>query len=176
MSSKEEVAKRFVDAVNAYIEGQNERMKRYGLGESIPKADYLSNGEEDLLTRFSKHTFPDNTPHRHLYFFEEFRQNSEYIAFGGNANYNDVYVVEKKTGKVLVFSEEECFLNCCADSFASFLEAFIVLIDLDIALSRNKLAINPLAILDEAVAAAGGEEYRPFYKFIFPISIETTLN
>lgn len=175
MSSKE-IAKRFVDAVNAYIEVQNEKMKRYGLAGLMPKADYLGNEEEDLLTRFSKHTFPDNTPHRHLYFFDAFRQNSEYIAFGGNSNYNDVYVVDKKTGKVLVFSEEERFLNSCADSFASFLEAFIVLIDLDIELSRNKQAINPPAILEKAVAAAGGEEYRPFYKFIFPISIETTLN
>ena len=174
--SKKEVAKRFVDAVNAYIEVQNEKMKRYGLAELMPKADYLGNEKEGVLTRFSKHAFPDNTPHRHLYFFDEFKQNSEYIAFGGNSNYNDVYVVEKKTGKVLVFSEEEKFLNCCADSFSSFLEAFIVLINLDIELSRKKKIINPLAVLDEAVAAAGGEEYRPFYTFIFPISIEKMLN
>ncbi|MCB9298562.1 MAG: hypothetical protein H6559_36430 [Lewinellaceae bacterium] len=174
--SKKEVAKRFVDAVNAYIEVQNEKMKRYGLTEFLPEVAYLENEQEDLLIRFSKHTFPDNTPHRHLYFFDEFKQNSEYIAFGGNANYNDVYVVEKKTGKVLVFSEEEKFLNYCADSFASFLEAFTVLINLEAALGRKKEIADPLAILNEAVAAAGGEEYQAFYKFIFPISIEKMLN
>lgn len=171
-----EVAKRFVDVVNAYVEMHNEKMKRYGLTELISEVDYLSNEEEDLLTRFSKHNFPDNTPHRHLFFFDGFKQNSEYIAFGGNSNYNEVYAVDKKTGKVLVLSEEEKFLNYCADSFASFLEAFIVLINLEIELGQKKKIINPLTILDEAVAAAGGEEYRAFYKFIFPISIEKILN
>ena len=83
---------------------------------------------------------------------------------------------EKKTGKVLVFSEEEKFLNACADSFASFLEAFTVLINLEAALGRKKEVADPLAILNEAVAAAGGEEYQAFYKFIFPISIEKMLN
>lgn len=174
--SNKEVAKRFVDAVNAYIEMHNEKMKRHGLTEFMTKVDYLENEQEGLLTRFSKHTFPDNTPHRHLYFFDEFKQNSEYIAFGGNSNYNDVYVVDKKTGKVLVFSEEEKFLNFCADSFASFLEAFIVLINLEIELGRKKKITDSMTILDDAVAAAGGEEYRAFYKFIFPISIEKTLN
>ena len=171
-----EIAKRFVDVVNAYIEMHNEKMKQYGLTELIPKVDYLDNEEEDLLTRFSKHGFPDNTPHRHLFFFDEFKQNSDYIAFGGNPNYNDVYTVDKKTGKILVFSEEEKFLNYCADSFASFLEAFIVLINLEIELGQKKKITNPLTILDDAVAAAGGEEYRAFYKFIFPVSIEKMLN
>lgn len=174
--SNKEVAKRFVDAVNAYIEMHNEKMKRHGLTEFMPKVDYLGNEQDGLLRRFSKHSFPDNTPHRHLYFFDEFKQNSKYIAFGGNSNYNDVYVVDKKTGKVLVFSEEEKFLNFCADSFASFLEAFIVLINLEIELGLKKKIVNPLNILDDAVAAAGGEEYRAFYKFIFPISIEKMLN
>ena len=99
--SKKEVARRFVDAVNAYIEVQNEKMRRYGLAGLIPKVDYLGNEKEGLLASFSKHTFPDNTPHRHLYFFDEFKQNSEYIAFGGNSNYNDVYVVEKNTGRFI---------------------------------------------------------------------------
>ena len=36
--------------------------------------------------------------------------------------------------------------------------------------------VNPQAILDEAVTAAGGEEYREFYKFIFSISTEKMLN
>lgn len=174
--TNKEIAKRFVDVVNAYVDMHNKKMKRYGLTELIPKVDYLGNEEEDLLTRFSKQDFPDNTPHRHLFFFDEYRQNAEYIAFGGNPNYNDVYVVDKKTGQVLVFSEEEKFLNYCADTFASFLEAFIILINLDIELGQKKKIINPLIILDDAVAAAGGEEYRAFYKFIFPISLEKMLN
>lgn len=171
-----EVGKRFVDAVNVYIEMQNKKMKRYGLTDFIPKVDYLENESEDLLTRFSEHSFPDNTPHRHLYFFDEFKQNSGYIAIGGNPNYNDVYVVEKETGKVLVFSEEEVLLNSCADSFESFLEAFIILIHLEVELGRGEKIANPLPVLDDVVAAAGGEEYREFYKFIFPIGIGEILS
>ncbi len=172
----EDVAKRFVDAVNGYLEMHNEKMERYGLTEFIPKVDYLGHEGEDPLVRFSEHHFPDLTPHRHLYFFDEFKQNEEYVAFGGNSNYNDVYVVEKRTGKVLVFSEEEIFLNSCAESFAAFLEAFIVLIDLDTRLGQKKKIADPQTVLDKAVAAAGGEEYRSFYKFIFPMSMEKILN
>lgn len=173
---KDKVAKRFIAAVNRYVVMQNEKIKRYGLTELISKVDELPDEGGDLLTRFSRHSFPNFTPHRHLYFFDEFKQNAEFIAFGGNDNYNDVYVVEKKTGKVLVFSEEERFQYACADNFTSFLSAFIVLIDLEIALGRQQMIANPLAVLNEAVVAAGGEEYRPFYRFIFPISIEKILN
>ena len=134
MTSNKDLATRFVDAVNTYIELQNEKRKRYGLADPLPRLDQLEAGAEDLLTQFSKHHFPDNSPHRHLYFFDEFKQNDEYIAFGGNANYNDVYVVEQASGKVLVFSEEEAFLHDCAASFAAFLEAFIILIALEVEL------------------------------------------
>lgn len=171
-----EVAKQFIDVVNAYVEMHNEKMKRYELTEFISKVDYLRNEGEDLLSRFSKHSFPEYTPHRHLYFFDEFKQNPEYIAFGGNSNYNDVYVVAKVTEEVLVFSEEEQFLNYCAYNFECFLEAFILLISLDIKLGQGKLIANPSTILDDIVTAAGGEKYRTFYKFIFPISIEKILN
>lgn len=173
---KDKVAKRFVAAVNTYVAMQNEKMKRYGLTELIPMVNELPDEDGDLLTRFSRHSFPDLTPHRHLYFFDEFKQNDEFVAFGGNDNYNDVYVVEKKTGKVLVFSEEERFQYACADNFTSFLSAFIVLIDLEVALGQQQIISDPLAVLNETVAAAGGEEYRAFYRFIFPISIEKILN
>ena len=77
---------------------------------------------------------------------------------------------------MLVFSEEEKFQYACADDFTSFLSAFIVLIDLEVALGRQQMIADPLGVLNEAVVAAGGEEYRPFYRFIFPISIEKILN
>jgi hypothetical protein len=176
MTSNKDLATRFVDAVNTYIELQNEKRKRYGLADPLPRLDQLEAGAEDLLTQFSKHHFPDNCPHRQLYFFDEFKQNDEYIAFGGNANYNDVYVVEQASGKVLVFSEEEAFLHDCAASFEAFLEAFIILIALEVQLGQGKEIAKPQAVLDAAVAAAGGEAYRAFYQFIFPISIKGVLS
>lgn len=174
--SDNEVAKLFIAAVNTYVAIQNEKMRRYGLTEFIPKVDDLPYSDEDLLIRFSRHSFPDFTPHRHLYFFDEFKQNAEYIAFGGNDNYNDVYVVDKVTGKVLAFSEEEKFQHVCADNFSAFLAAFTVLINLEVALDQKQKVIHPLEVLNDAVTAAGGEEYRAFYRFIFPISIEKMLN
>lgn len=176
MINEQEVAKRFISAVNAYIVAQNAKMRRYGLTEFIPVVDDLPEADEELLLRFSKHSFPELTPHRHLYFFDEYKQNAEYVAFGGNDNYNDIYVVNKQTGKVLAFSEEEEFRYECADSFAAFLAAFTLLINLEITLSKSQRIVNPLLALDEVVAAAGGEEYRAFYREIFPISIERMLN
>jgi hypothetical protein len=66
-------------------------------------------------------------------------------------------------------------LNYCVDSFEAFLEAFIILIALEVELVQGKEIANPPAILDDAVAAAGGEAYRAFYQFIFPIRIEGVL-
>ena len=76
----------------------------------------------------------------------------------------------------MVFSEEEKFLNYCADNFECFLEAFIVLINLEIELGKERVITNPLTILNDAVAAAGGEEYSAFDKFIYPLGIEKILN
>lgn len=174
--SEQPIAARFIAAVNDYIELHNAKMERYGLTEFIPTVEYVADEEEDPLLFFSRYTFPDHTPHRHLFFFEEFRENDEYIAFGGNDNYNDVYMVEKLTGRVLVFSEEEELRYAAAESFAAFLEAFTLLIELEVALGRQARIDNPLAILNEVVIAAGGASYRAFYAFIFPIGVEEISN
>lgn len=70
----------------------------------------------------------------------------------------------------------EDFIGYCAADLSSFLDAFTVMIKLEITHKQTKNILNPQARLDEAVAAAGGEEYRKLYKFIFPIRKEQVLN
>lgn len=170
----------FIKAVNNYIKVINQDMTAYGLDESAiwpfvePRSKQYA--DEELIYRLQAYNFPDNTPHRHLFFLEEFKENDQYIAFGENTNYNSTYVIEKKTGKVLSFSEHEEFLANCAIDLSAFLKAFTVMIDLEIAHIQKEKVTNPLTMLNRAVAAAGGEEYRPFYEFIFPIDIPKTLN
>ncbi len=174
------IEEEFINAVNNYIKVINQDMMAYGLDESAlwPFVEPISGqyADEELIYRLQAYNFPDNTPYRHLFFLEEFKENDQYIAFGENTNYNSTYVIEKKTGKVLSFSENEDLLASCAVDLSSFLKAFTVMIDLEIAHIQKKKITNPLAMLNRAVAAAGGEEYRPFYEFIFPIDIPKTLN
>lgn len=169
----------FIRAVNDYITAINQDMIAYGLDESDlwPLVEPISEkyGNEELIYRLQEYKFPDNTPHRHLFILEEFRENDKYIAFGENANYNSIYVIEKETDKILSFSEFEDFLASCAVDLRSFLQAFTVIIDLETAHIRKKETANLQNVLDDAVAAAGGEEYRAFYKFIFPISTDKIL-
>lgn len=168
--------KEFVKAVNTYITVINQDMIAYGLEESAlwPFIETISEqyADDELIYRLQAYSFPDNTPHRHLFFLKEFKENDEYIAFGENTNYNSTYVIEKKTGKVLSFSEHEVFLASCAIDLSSFLKAFTVMINLEIAHIQKKKITNPLTILNSAVTAAGGEQYRPFYEFIFPIDLD----
>ncbi len=174
------IEKEFIEAVNNFITVVNQDMIAYGLDESAfwPFVEPISEeyAKEELIYRLQAYHFPDNTPHRHLFFLKEFRENDQYIAIGENANYNNIYVIEKRTGKILVFSEYEDFIANCAADLSSFLKAFIVMIKLEIVHFQKKKIVNPLTVLNEAVAAAGGEEYRAFYEFIFPISMEKTLN
>lgn len=174
------IEEEFIEAVNNFITVVNQDMIAYGLDESSfwPCVEPISEKytDEELIYRLQAYHFPDNTPHRHFFFLKEFKENDQYIAFGENANYNNTYVIEKKTGQILVFSEYEDFLAHCAADLPSFLKAFTVMIKLEIAHIQKKTIINPLTILNEAVEAAGGEEYRAFYQFIFPISMEKILN
>lgn len=174
------IEEEFINAVNNYISVINQDMIAYGLDEAAlwPFVEPISEqyADDELIYRLQAYNFPDNTPHRHLFFLGEFKENDQYIAFGENTNYNSTYVIEKKTGKVLSFSENEDFLASCAIDLSSFLEAFTVMINLEIAHIQKKKIINPLAMLNQAVAAAGGEGYRPFYEFIFPVDIPKTLN
>lgn len=180
MKNNQKIEAAFIRAVNDYITAINQDMIDYGLDESAlwplisPISDSYNN--EELIYRLQEYEFPDNTPHRHLFILKEFKENDTYIAFGENANYNSIYVIEKDTNKVLSFSEFEDFLASCAKDLRSFLKAFTVIIDLEIAHIQKRKIDNPQHILDEAVAAAGGEEYRAFYKFIFPITTEKILN
>lgn len=171
----------FIEAVNNYITAINQDRLAYGLDESdlwssvepVVSEEYA---DVELIYRLQAYHFPDNTPHRHLFLLEEFKENDQYIAFGEDANYNSPYVIDKRTGKVLSFSEYEDLLASCAADLSSFLKAFTVMINLEIAHIGKEKIVNPQAVLDEAVAAAGGEEYRAFYQFIFPISVERSLN
>lgn len=164
----------FIQAVNDFIAVVNQDMMAYGLDASCcwPFVEPIGEeyAQEELIYRLLAYRFPDNTPHRHLFFLREFKENDRYIAFGENANYNNTYVIEKATGKILVFSEQEDFLAHCAADLSAFLRAFTVIIKLETAHLQKKKAINPLTVLNEAVEAAGGEGYRAFYQFIFPIS------
>ena len=170
----------FIKAVNRYIAVINRDMIAYGLDESDlwtfvgPVSDTYAN--QELIYRLQAYDFPDNTPHRHLFFLKEFKENDQYIAFGENSNYNSTYVIEKKTGRVLSISENGDLLDNCAAGLSFFIKAFTVMIDLEIRHVQKKRVINPLTILNKAVTAAGGEEYRLFYEFIFPIDIPKTLN
>ena len=73
-------------------------------------------------------------------------------------------------------SEHGDFLANCAKDLPSFLKAFTVMVNLEIAHFQKQEIVSPLAVLDEAVVAAGGEGYKTYYKFIFPINIEEVLN
>lgn len=180
MKNNHFIEEEFINAVNNYISVINQDMMAYGLDESAlwsfvePISEEYA--DDELIYRLQAYNFPDNTPHRHLFFLGAFKENDRYIAFGENTNYNSTYVIEKKTGKILSFSEDEDFLAGCARDLSAFLQAFTVMIDLEIAHIQKKKILNPLAMLNRAVAAAGGEEYRPFYEFIFPIDIPKTLN
>ncbi len=75
------------------------------------------------------------------------------------------------SGEVLDFSEEEELQFKCANNFESFLEAFILLIKLETEINDDQEINDPAERLEEIVQAAGGEGYKDFYEFIFPIDI-----
>lgn len=170
----------FIKAVNQYIAVVNQDMLAYGLDKSDlwPFVQPISDecADQELIYRLQAYDFPANTPHRHLFFLQEFKENDQYIAFGENSNYNSTYVIDKNTGHILSLSEHGDLLNNCAAGLSGFLEAFTVMIELEIAHVRKKMIHSPLVILHQAVTAAGGEAYRSFYEFIFPIDIPKTLN
>lgn len=172
------IERKFIDAVNEQIAVMNEERREYGLTTYLPRMKYLTGidqGSKKLLLRLNQYEFPDNLPHRHLFFLKEFKENDKYVAFGENINYNNIYVVEKKSEKIICFSEDQDLLYYCADNLESFIEAFTVLIKLSIAISE-KQKIDPVAIFNEVVKLAGGEKYKPFYEFIFPLGVVRNLN
>lgn len=174
--SNNTIERRFIDAVNAYIASTNRRLRARGSSKAIPVVEYLASEEDDLLTRFSEYCFPNNTPYRHFFFLDEFKENNKYIAFGENINYNDIYLIDKVSGEVLDFSEEEEIQFKCANSFESFLEAFILLIKLETEINNGQEINDPIERLKEIIQVAGGEGYRGFYEFIFPIDIPELMN
>lgn len=107
MRNNHSIEQAFIEAVNNYIAVVNEDMIAYGLEESALWPFVSPIGEayadDELVHRLQAYQFPDNTPHRHLFFLKEFKENHHYIAFGENSNYNSTYVIEKVTASSSLF-------------------------------------------------------------------------
>lgn len=178
LSKTNHIERKFIDAINEQIVVMNKERKDYGLTDFIPTIAYLNDTDgatDDLLTRLDQYKFPDNLPHRHLFFLKEFKENDSYIAFGEDINYNNIYAVDKRNNKVVCFSEDQDFLYDCAEDLESFIQAFIILIELSVAISKRE-NLEPIAIYNKVIEAAGGNEYQSFYRFIYPLGVVRSLN
>lgn len=173
-----DIERKFINAINEQIAVMNQERKEYALSDFIPKMVYLDDIDEardDLLIRLYQYEFLDNLPHRHLFFLKKFKENDRYIAFGEDINYNNIYLIDKRTGRIVCLSEDLDFLYYCAEDIEGFIKAFIILIELSVAISKRE-KIEPIDIYNKVIEAAGGNEYEPFYRFIYPLGVVRSLN
>ena len=159
----------FLDAVDRLIALINAELRQRGIDHSVSQLDrqQLLECKKSPMDCLLNYDFPMFTPHRNLVFVDTKRQFGSYIVFGNDPAYNNFYVLDLESdNRVLAIDQESGIVtHTCARDFDSFLSAFAVLIDRDVA-NRAEQGSSTDGWIERAVAEAGGEEYQSFYEFM----------
>ena len=159
----------FLDAIDKLIAVIKAELREREIQYSGNQLDrrQLKNCKSPPMDCLLNYNFPMFTPHRNLIFIDAKRQFGEYVVFANDPTYNNFYALDIQCNSRIVAIDQESgsVVHSCARDFNSFLSAFAVLINRDVASRTNQESLRENWV-ERAVAEAGGAEYQPFYEFV----------
>ncbi|WP_238752425.1 hypothetical protein [Neolewinella maritima] len=159
----------FLNAVDKLISVVAVELEQLGVANSTSQLDrqHFIECKESPVDCLQSYKFPMFTPHRNLSFSETKKQFGNYVIFGSDPVYDNLYAQDlgRKNQIVVIDQQSGSVIYICARCFNSFLAAFAVLIDRDVA-NRTEYKVPSDMWIDQAATQAGGAEYRSFYEFV----------